>query len=208
MYGSISNTVLEFTHDYLTYARCERPNGTSYGTAGQCRKGKEVAPVQRRAKGQSLEGENLDYPKLKQRARAWVKENNLGDPDDVQPGHDEVHVLTRDYLGKTSQTLGKLLGEGSKGGPTNFEEVLVEAFETLSKKRGQNTKGFFSETARESFSLSRNLGVLPKEHLYNRNPERAIDSCVRYLDAISKRPDFNQFLLTVKTARKKAREDS
>lgn len=208
MYGSISNTVLEFTHDFLTYTRCERPNGSFYGTKGQCKKGKEVAPVSRRAKGQSLDGENLDYPKLKQRARQWVKENNLGDPDDVQPGHDEVHILTRDYLGKTSQALGKLLGENSKGGPTNFEEVLVEAFETLSKGRSENTKKFFTETTRESFSLSRNLGVLPKEHLYNRNPERAVDSCVRYLEAISKRPDFDQFLLTVKTARKKAREDS
>lgn len=208
MYGSISNTVLEFTHDYLIYTRCERSNGTSYGTAGRCRKGKEVAPAQRRAKGQSLEGENLDYPKLKQRARAWVKENNLGDPDDVQPGHDEVHILTRDYLGKTSQALGKLLGEDSKGGPTNFEEVLVEAFETLSKKRDRNQKDFFPETIRESFSLSSNLGVLPEDHLYNRNPERAIDSCVRYLEAISKRSDFDQFLLTVKTARKKARQDS
>lgn len=208
MYGSISTTALEFTHDYLTFARCERPDGTFYGTNGKCRKGKEVAPALRRARGQSLEGADLDYPKLKDRARRWAKENGLGDPDDVLPGHDETHVLVRDYLGKTSQALGSLMGEKSKGGPTNFEEVLVEAFENLSRNPKADTGKLFPESIRETFSLSKNLGVLPDNHLYNRDPQRATSVSVRYLEEITKRPDFAQFLLTVKTARRKAREDS
>lgn len=199
---------MEFVRDYLDYARCERPDKSFYGTRGKCRKGAEVAPKSKRAKGQSLEGENLDYQRIKQRARQWAKENGLGDPDDVLPGHDEVHVLTRDYLGKTSQALGTLMGEKSIGGPTNFEEVLVEAFETLSKNPKADTKSLFPDSIRETFTLSKNLGVLPENHLYNRDPDRATAVAVRYLEAITKRPDFAQFLLTVKTARKKAREDS
>lgn len=31
-----------FTQEALDFARCERPNGTHYGTAGKCRKGVEV----------------------------------------------------------------------------------------------------------------------------------------------------------------------
>lgn len=208
MYGSISTATLEFTHDYLDFTRCRRQNGSTYGTRGKCRKGQEVAPASRRARGQSLEGSDLDYPKLKDRARQWAKENGLGDPDDVLPGHDETHILVRDYLGKTSQALGALMGERSKGGPTNFEEVLVEAFENLSRKPNQDTAELFPRSIQETFSLSKNLGVLPENHLYNRDPQRATAVSVRYLKAITERPDFNQFLLTVKTARRKAREDS
>lgn len=207
MYGSISTTALEFTHDYLTFTRCERPDGTFYGTRGKCRKGKEVALASRRAGGQSLEGADLDYPQLKERARNWAKDNGLGDPDDVQPGHDETHILVQDYLGKTSKALGKLLGEKSDGGPTNFEEVLVEAFEILARFPKTNKSEYFPETAERSFGLSRNLGVLPSNHLYNRDPQRAVGLSVRYLNAVSKRDDFDQFLLTVKTARKAALED-
>jgi hypothetical protein len=204
MYGSISYNSLSSAQELLSFTRCERPNGTFYGTSGQCRKGKETTPVPRRAKGQSLEGADLDYPKLKQRARDWIRENNLGSPDDVQPGHDETHVLVRDYLGKSGRALGALLGEPSEGGPTNFEEALVEAFETLSRNPKLDRKSLFPDSVVETFSLSRNLGVLPKEHLFNRNAQRAVDVTVRYLDKISQRPDFNLFLQTVKAARKAA----
>lgn len=207
MYGSISATVLELTRNYLDFTRCQRQDGSTYGTHGKCRKGKEVASASRRATGQSLEGADLDYPKLKDRARQWAKENGLGDPDDVQPGHDETHILVQDYLGKTSKALGKLLGEKSEGGPTNFEEVLVEAFETLSRIPGIDKKTFFQKTTKESFDLSRSLGVLPKDHMYVREPEKAISACTKYLEAISRRPDFNRFLSTVKTARRKASDD-
>lgn len=204
MYGSLSYNSLLSAQGLLSFTRCERGDGSFYGTKGKCRKGKETATVSRRAKGQSLEGSALDYPKLKQRARDWVRENNLGSPDDVQPGHDETHVLVRDYLGKSGKALGALLGESSKGGPTNFEEALVEAFETLSRNPKLDRKNLFPDSVVETFSLSRNLGVLPKEHLFNRNAQRAVDVTVRYLDKISQRSDFDQFLSTVKAARKAA----
>jgi hypothetical protein len=206
MYGSIRSNTVELVQEYLDYTRCERADGTTYGTRGKCRKGTEIVHESRRAKGQSLEGQDLDYEKLRSRAREWVKENGLGDPEDVLPGHDEVHILTRDYIGKTGKALGSLMGESSSGGPTNIEEVLVEAFESLSRgKKGNNTE-LFERSIQETFQLSRGLGVLPENHLYNRNRQRAIDVSVRYLTAISRRPDFEQFILTVKTARRKARE--
>lgn len=166
----------------------------------------KVQAGSKRGQGQSLEGSDLDFDKLHNRALTWAKENNLGDPEDVQPGHDETHVLVRDYLGKSAKAIGALIGEPSKGGPTNFEEVLVEAFETLARSPRTDKSEFFPSTADQSFGLSRNLGVLPKDHLYNRDPERAVNVAVKYLYAISRREDFDLFLETVKTARKKALE--
>jgi hypothetical protein len=149
-----------------------------------------------------LEGSELDFEKLHQRAITWAKENGLGSPEDVQPGHDETHVLVRDYLGKSAKAIGALIGEPSKGGPTNFEEVLVEAFEDINRFPKIDKEEFFRRSANDSFGLSERLGVLPPDHLYRRDPKKAVGIAVRYLNAISKREDFNQFLLTVKTARK------
>ena len=40
--GRISEQTVQACKDYLDFTRCERPNGTAYGTGGKCRKGVEV----------------------------------------------------------------------------------------------------------------------------------------------------------------------
>jgi hypothetical protein len=160
----------------------------------------------KRGKGQSLDGENLNFAVLRQRAKDWAISLGL-DPDDITPGHDEVHVLTRDYVGKSGSALGALLGEKSKGGPTNFEEALVEVFELVSRFPGQDPKPFFPDSIMETYQLSKNLGVLPKDHMYNLNMDRALRRTEKYLEALTSRPDFGQFMTTVRTARKLAREE-
>lgn len=52
MYGSFSQLAQE-TWDYV---RCQRANGTYYGTRGQCRKGSEVAPAPKKQQGEFLGG--------------------------------------------------------------------------------------------------------------------------------------------------------
>ncbi len=43
MYGSFSKSAL----DLWNFTRCQRPNGTFYGTRGKCRKGAEAGPKER-----------------------------------------------------------------------------------------------------------------------------------------------------------------
>jgi predicted Ser/Thr protein kinase len=52
MYGNFSQQALEI----WDYVRCQRPNGTHYGTRGKCRKGTEVAPSSKKAEGKFLGG--------------------------------------------------------------------------------------------------------------------------------------------------------
>lgn len=41
MYGSLSHNAVSLVEEMFDFTRCERPNGTAYGTAGKCRKGTE-----------------------------------------------------------------------------------------------------------------------------------------------------------------------
>lgn len=41
MYGSLSQSAVDTTTKMLDFTRCERPDGTVYGTSGKCRKGTE-----------------------------------------------------------------------------------------------------------------------------------------------------------------------
>ena len=40
--GRISEKTIQSCKDYLDFARCERPDGTAYGTSGECRKGRKA----------------------------------------------------------------------------------------------------------------------------------------------------------------------
>jgi FAD synthase len=48
MNGFFSPASLCFVEESLSFTRCERPNGTFYGTSGSCRKGTEVSAREKR----------------------------------------------------------------------------------------------------------------------------------------------------------------
>jgi hypothetical protein len=52
MYGSFSQKALELWE----FVRCQRPNGTFYGTSGTCRSGSKVGPADRKLSGKYLGG--------------------------------------------------------------------------------------------------------------------------------------------------------
>lgn len=52
MYGSFSQQALELWE----FVRCQRPNGTFYGTSGTCRSGSKVGPADRKLSGKYLGG--------------------------------------------------------------------------------------------------------------------------------------------------------
>lgn len=116
------------------FARCMRPNGTYYGTAGKCRKGSEVgakekAKVEKAAKKapkSKLYGPDgkADIVEVEKKAEEWRKKSGL----DAFPGtydwsHDRVHALVHDFLGGDDK-IGKWIGSGPKS-PTPAEETLV-----------------------------------------------------------------------------------
>jgi hypothetical protein len=67
--------------DYYDFRRCVRPNGTSYGTSGQCRKGTEQAK-----EVVKKETKNNDVAEIKEGFKKFFKEN----PD----ARDESHTST------------------------------------------------------------------------------------------------------------------
>ncbi len=48
----------ESAQDFLDFTRCQRPDGSYYGTSGQCRKGKPVGPRERALLKKAAEGGN------------------------------------------------------------------------------------------------------------------------------------------------------
>lgn len=44
-------------HSVIDFTRCQRADGSHYGTGGQCRKGREVDPLSEALKGGKLIGE-------------------------------------------------------------------------------------------------------------------------------------------------------
>lgn len=166
-----------------------------------------------RAGGQSLQGNNLDYEELDRRTSEWLKSLGL-DPDFAAPGHDETHVLVRDYMGKTSEQIARLLGGKGKG-PSILEEIFVEVIEDLTRKPRDLRYLFFKSSGEKtglvssiegSISVSAAMGFISKEDPIYKNQERTINSIRRLFLKMSEREDFDTFLDTVKLARRMARE--
>jgi hypothetical protein len=67
----------EFSEAYLDFARCQRPDGTHYGTNGQCRKGKETGAKEiepKKAKAKKAKTEPAEQPKAKRPKKITNKE--------------------------------------------------------------------------------------------------------------------------------------
>lgn len=170
------------------------------------RKLSEMAPSGKRGGGQSLEGSNLDTALLKERVREWRKDLKLPDVPGID-AHDSAHILVRDYLGKTSEQISRFLGLKGRG-PSVLEEILVGVFESeIIAYRNGRVKFDKSNEARlrdviDRFILiSKNMGFVPPKHTLSRNKDRITNTLVKYFNAVSNRPDFDQFLDTLDQAR-------
>jgi hypothetical protein len=103
------------------FTRCVRPDGTAYGTAGQCRKGTEQL---KEGKGLFQQGHKISTFDLDKKADVWRKRAGLeAFPFTLDWDHDRVHVLVHEFLGGSGK-IGKWIGQGSKS-PTPAEETLI-----------------------------------------------------------------------------------
>lgn len=67
--------LVEFSEAYLDFARCQRPDGSYYGTNGQCRKGKETGAKEaepKKAKAKKAAAKPAKQPKTKEPPRAMM----------------------------------------------------------------------------------------------------------------------------------------
>jgi hypothetical protein len=65
--GRISNEIIQSCKDFLDFTRCERPDGSAYGTGGKCRKGVEADKVETLTKILGMPADQYAaeyYPKL------------------------------------------------------------------------------------------------------------------------------------------------
>lgn len=145
------------------FTRCQRPDGSVYGTSGQCKKGKEVGAkeeVPKKEKGVKKEkkgeqpaeptglftaGKDVDIWEVDQKAEAWRKEAGLqAFPGTIDYKHDRVHALTHEFLGGSNK-ISEWIGHGKT--PTPAEETLVNMVHRASalKGRGDNPKELYSD---------------------------------------------------------------
>jgi hypothetical protein len=143
------STFSEDTLAILDFARCQRADGTFYGTGGQCRKGKEVGERERAEKTSSQKapkglfsaGSDVDIYEVEKKAEKWRQAAGL----DAFPGtldwkHDRVHALVHEFVGGHGK-IGEWVGQGPKT-PTPAEETLVNMVHRASalKARGDSPK--------------------------------------------------------------------
>lgn len=163
----------------------------------------------KRGGGQSLEGKDLDVKRLVDRVKAWQDEHGLR--KEFTGGHDETHILYRDYMGKSSEQIAALMGFKGKG-PSLTEENFVTSLEQLVKLPKDKRAAYlrsdeFLQGLYFQLSYAINLfgaDILKEEPSFLFRQERVINSTIRILERMLQRPDFDKFMETIETAKEKA----
>jgi hypothetical protein len=146
------------------------------------------------------EATRLNMVALQERTERWRMGLGLDSPIDVPPGHDEAHVLVREFLGRGFQKV-----------PTVLEEIVVECIEEGSRfKTREISRSFFqgkSDTAykrnleeeiRRSLKISLSLGVLSEKFLPPERTNIFVGRVLRLFKSLSNRKDFYLLLRDVK----------
>lgn len=125
------------------FVRCQRADGSFYGTKGKCRKGVEAG---NKEKGSSLfsQGKDVDVRAVEKKAEEWRKEAGLkAESGSVDWKHDRVHVLVHEFVGG-KESIAKWLGSDSKS-PTPAEETLVNMVHRAAALKGRGDDVDFTD---------------------------------------------------------------
>lgn len=144
MQGFLSEEALEQCEALLgatyDYTRCVKPDGTTYGTAGKCRKGKQVDKASdggESSRKNFLMGKNVDLERVEREADKWRKEANLPSGEG-RNYHDHVHVLFHEFVGGAGK-IADMAGVKGKS-PTVAEEYLVTLLQEDARVRHRTGK--------------------------------------------------------------------
>lgn len=139
MYGSFSPESLKV----LNFARCQRPDGSYYGSRGKCRKGTEVGAKQGEG-SLFMQGKDVDLAAVEAKAEEWRKKAGLeATPGTVDWKHDRVHALVHEFVGG-DEAIGKWIG-GDPKSPTPAEEALVNMVHRAASLKAQGEDHKFTD---------------------------------------------------------------
>ena len=219
--GSINEKALEL-FDFAQ--RCQRPDGSIYGTAGQCRKGtpvksevKEEPKKKTRVKidkvspakvkkgeenptpGLFSKGSDVDIFDVDQKAEEWRKENGLnGIPGTVDWKHDRVHVLAHEFLGGPHK-INEWIGEDRKG-PSPAEETMINMVHRESALRARGDEGLTRNDLKMYFTRDINFlqgrNNIPDNQLnkYFDGTKPNVDKFIAKYEEIKNRPGYDNLL--------------
>lgn len=177
------------------FTRCVRPDGSSYGTAGKCRKGKQVDKVSEEGESPGknfLMGKNVDLERVEREADKWRKEANL-------PGgegrnyHDHVHVLFHEFVGGAGK-IAEMAGVKGKS-PTVAEEYLVTLLQEDARVRHRTGKPISRAKVIKHlamlYPMFKAYGQIPKDE---ESAYRDYDKFADIYEGITKDPRFSKLV--------------
>jgi len=208
MQGRLSATSLETVNRLLNrerpslydFTRCVRPDGSSYGTAGKCRKGTETNKVDeegRNSEKNFMRGKNVDFERVEREADKWRKEANLPSGEG-RNYHDHIHVLFHEFVGGSSKIAEKA---GVKGrSPTIAEEYLVTILTEDAGTRHRSRKPISRDKIIKHFamlySMYQAFGQIPADES---SVYRDYNKFADLYESFRKKPGFNQLIESVQT---------
>jgi hypothetical protein len=138
----------EFSESYLDFARCERPDGSTYGTGGQCRKGKETGDKEEspsdKLRKAAEEGNPATQRKLQEKAKREADTKRMYERSAARREEDEKAAKHKEYWTKeTANAPDSMIMDravGFRRTPANRmsadQKVVQSLVEEQVKKRG------------------------------------------------------------------------
>jgi len=186
----------------LDFARCQRADGSHYGTGGQCRKGTETDKVEKEGKKQSglyTKGGSVDISAVDKKASAWRKENGLdASPGTVDWKHDRVHVLAHEFLGGQNK-INEWIGDDRKG-PSPAEETIINMIHRDSALRARGDGSLNRKDLEMYFERDINFlygrGNIPDKQLgkYFSKNDPDVNKFITKFEEIRSKPGYNDLL--------------
>jgi hypothetical protein len=120
--GRISEETVQYCKDFLDFTRCERPNGTAYGTGGKCRKGVEAERdieenrrlVKAALAASSEEFNSKFYPLIERKINNAAKDFEERVKNDTFSDDDEVKLTAAEMFLAVKRRYDKAAGENEK----------------------------------------------------------------------------------------------
>lgn len=124
------------------YATCQRPDGSTYGTAGQCRKGKEVSPEDLGVKAPKGGGGPMS-PSTVAEVKEKVKSEAYSWDDTHDKLFDKVYAKaeTTAHLGKIHKAVIKAIDEGDIDAKEGTLKIMKKAMEDRLKTEMRSGQG-------------------------------------------------------------------
>jgi hypothetical protein len=183
MKSSAFDNFSEYSQDALDFARCQRADGTFYGTSGQCRKGTPAGAKEKKAKAEKK------APKAK---RQTAMEKYVARRTDVQKRADALQRLESDkrnvkfFKGKPLEEMSiKILAQTKK----DLEDTKGVDKAVLAKEQRRRTPEARAKMAKQKDALKKSKAKIDrrlKKDLSPSEKSKLTEQLSRVNDALAK----------------------